>query len=203
MSARRRTPAGGSRRSAASPARRRAGSSPAPARGSRSRTPGGPRRPRVARTAPAAPASPAARSRARRAGLTTRAAVLGLVLCAVVLGLAYPLRTHLSQTAEIDRLTEEQAEREQRVVALQDSIDRWDEPEHIEVEARRRLHYVYPGETAYRLLLPPQPQVGEVAPGVPPVDEGPWWEKIWQSAQKSAAVPGDGDGQEPGPPAAP
>jgi cell division protein FtsB len=130
---------------------------------------------------------------ARRPGLTTRAAVLALVVCGVVLGLVYPFRTHLAQRAEIDRLVAEQEQRGARVAALEAEIERWDDPARVEAEARVRLGYVRPGETLYRVLDPAAPgeeQVPARSDGVPPLrSQSPWWEQLWHTAQGTDSVP--------------
>lgn len=131
--------------------------------------------------------------RPRRPGLTTRAAILALVVCGVVLGLAYPFRTHLAQRAEIERLVTEADDRAARVAGLEADLARWAEPAHVEAEARRRLGYVHPGETLYTVLDPTAPPAAEEprAPtGVPPLrQQAPWWSQVWHSAQGSDAAP--------------
>jgi cell division protein FtsB len=160
--------------------------------------PRGGRRPGLTRRATGAGASVAPGpgqppGRPRRPGLTTRAAVLALVICGIVLGLAYPFRTHLAQQAELERLVAEQEERSARVAALETDLARWDDRAHVEAEARRRLGYLHPGETLYTVLdptAPPQVEERVATPGVPPLrEQAPWWSQLWHSAQGSDAAP--------------
>ena len=142
----------------------------------------------VRRTAPA-PAS-------RRSGLTTRAAVLGLVLCALVVSAALPLREFLSQRGEIDAATARQAAQQARVAALDKQLQQLKDPAYLKAQARVRLHFVMPGETAYVVLSPPVPVLatgtaaltGRAASG----PEAPWYSQVWGSvkaADRPAPLP--------------
>jgi cell division protein FtsB len=81
--------------------------------------------------------------------LTRRAAILASAVCAVVLLLAYPLREYASQRSEINSLREQSAAATQQVAALTEQQRRWQDSAYIRAQARQRLHYVMPGETAY------------------------------------------------------
>ena len=50
------------------------------------------------------PAEPAARRAPERARFTSRAAVLVVVICAIALSLAYPVREYIGQRRQIDQL---------------------------------------------------------------------------------------------------
>ena len=121
----------------------------------------------------------------RAGGLTTRAAVLGLVLAALVVSFALPLREYLAQRGEIRRLEQSQAAQRERVAELERARDRLADPAHIAAEARRRLHYVMPGETAY-VVLTPEELPGPTDPtaeenGLPAGPEAPWYSQVWGS----------------------
>jgi cell division protein FtsB len=88
----------------------------------------------------------------RRTRLTSRAAVLALVLCALVVALAYPLREYIAQRADIAAQQREADEARERVAELRDEKARWQDPAYVRREAREHLNYVLPGETGY--LLP-------------------------------------------------
>ena len=60
------------------------------------------------------------RRQARRSRLTGRAAVLVLVLCSLVVALAYPIRQYVSQRAEIAEMEQRREEARQRVEDLRD-----------------------------------------------------------------------------------
>lgn len=123
----------------------------------------------------------------KKSGLTARAVVLGLVLCAVVLALAYPLRTYLAQRSEIAQLSAAKGASQQRVAQLQQQQDELADPATTIAAAHRRLHYVLPGETAY-IVVPP---VGDEPPSprpqrsaVPGADaSGPWYSRLWHTTR--------------------
>ncbi|QRN81813.1 MAG: septum formation initiator family protein, partial [Nocardiopsis sp. BM-2018] len=50
--------------------------------------------------------------------LTSRAAILALVVCAIALSLAYPLREYVMQQAQIAQLQDERARMEENVAYL-------------------------------------------------------------------------------------
>lgn len=106
--------------------------------------------------------------------------MLAIVVCAMALSVAVPLRTYWSQRAEMadqqerrSALTEEVRDLEQRKRELSD-------PAHVETEARERLGYVRPGETPYMVHVPPDP---EQSPGQqdPDAQDGAWYERLWRS----------------------
>ncbi|MFC7220723.1 septum formation initiator family protein [Streptomyces polyrhachis] len=85
----------------------------------------------------------------RRSRLTGRAALLALVLCALIVALAYPMRQYVSQRAEIADQRTEKERSAARVERLRDEKARWQDEEYLRRQARERLHYVTPGETSY------------------------------------------------------
>ena len=154
---------------------------------SSSRRPTTPRRSSAGtRTRPASPVAPPAvvKQRGRLSRLTGRAVVLLLVLAALVMSLAFPLREYVQQRSQIAALEAEAAHRQSRVESLQQQAQRWNDPDFVELQARDRLHYVFPGETGFVVLSPKdvqearQPEI-RVAPKV----SDPWYETLWSSLQ--------------------
>lgn len=136
------------------------------------------------RTAARTPVAPVA----SRSGITTRAAVLGLVVCALVLSAAVPLREYVSQRGEISRALAQQAEQRQRVAALEARKKQLEDPAYVKQVARERLHYVMPGETAYLVLQPDAPAAEPDAPAVKPSgSSAPWYSQLWGSVQAADA----------------
>lgn len=128
------------------------------------------------------------RAALRRTALTKRAAVLGIVVCMLVLTLAYPLRSFLSQRAQIRDVAEQNAQDRAQVAQLQQSVDRYKDPKYIEQLARTRLHYQFPGDKVYYLppAAPSQPVVhreGHTKVAVTP--ETAWYDQLWGSAVSS------------------
>jgi cell division protein FtsB len=112
---------------------------------------------------------------------TTRAAVLALVLCALVLTAAVPAREFLAQRSQISGLESGQAAQRQRVEALEVERRQLQDPAHVQRLARERLHFVMPGETAYVVLRPSQAPAPAAEDG-PVQAEGagaPWWSQLY------------------------
>jgi cell division protein FtsB len=86
-------------------------------------------------------AGPARRTNAPRRPpqLSGRAVALGLLLVALVLAYAYPVRTYLAQQAEIDQLQQAEIEQRKRIQDLNDALARWEDPEYVAAQARARL----------------------------------------------------------------
>ena len=80
--------------------------------------------------------------------------MFAIVVCALALSVAVPLRTYLSQRDEVEVTEERQAELRAQVDALEERKAQLDDPAQVEAEARRRLRYVMPGETPYMVELP-------------------------------------------------
>ncbi|MBL1066208.1 septum formation initiator family protein [Streptomyces sp. 7-21] len=121
----------------------------------------------------------------RRSRLTGRAALLALVVCGLVVALAYPLRQYVSQRADIaDQRSELERAREE-VRELRDLKARWQDPAFVERQARERLHYVRPGETAY---IVPGAGSGAGAPGLgddTDAAEQPWYDNLWDGVDRA------------------
>nr|WP_255430018.1 septum formation initiator family protein [Streptomonospora sp. PA3] len=109
--------------------------------------------------------------------MTSRAAILALVICVIALSLAYPLREYLAQRARIAELREEQAQTEQAVNELQQRREELQDPAYIEREARTRLHYQYPGERAYVVVS----DEDEKDAGADAESTEPWFTRLWKS----------------------
>jgi cell division protein FtsB len=136
-----------------------------PAREPSRRTTGGRRPQSVRRPKDGRPALPVAAGRAGRSrtvraaaafGLSTtrRAAVFAIVVCALALSVAVPLRTYLGQRDDVAVEEQRQADLRAQVEALEERKAQLDDPAQVEAEARRRLRYVMPGETPYMVELP-------------------------------------------------
>lgn len=121
--------------------------------------------------------------RASRPALTGRAAILILVLAALVVTLAIPLRAWLAQRSEIAALEADVAASRERVASLQQELQDWEDPAFVIAQARSRLHFVFPGEVGYVVL-------GEDDRPIVPsdeadVDESPWYSRLWDSARQA------------------
>ena len=89
---------------------------------------------------------------------TKRAAVLAVVVCALALTVAVPLRNYVTQRQELAAVTEQQQALAAEVDELTRQRDRLADPAEIAAQARSRLGYVMPGEVPYVVQLPDRPQ---------------------------------------------
>jgi cell division protein FtsB len=123
-------------------------------------------------------------------GLTTRAAVLALLVCALLLALTVPMREYLAQRARVARLEAQVDEQQRRVDALEARKQRLQDPAYVEQLARERLHFVRPGEIPYILLTPsPSPSptgVGDHAV-TPAGKQGPWYTRLYATIETAGA----------------
>ncbi|GAA2130263.1 hypothetical protein GCM10009802_38220 [Streptomyces synnematoformans] len=102
--------------------------------------------------------------------------MLALVVCSLVVALAYPLRQYIAQRAEIAELERDKRDAQQRVEELRDEKARWEDPEYVRRQAREHLHYVLPGETGY-LMRDGSGSARSGAAGE--AADRPWYENLW------------------------
>ncbi|MFE9096657.1 septum formation initiator family protein [Streptomyces sp. NPDC007264] len=127
------------------------------------------------------------RRQAHRSRLTGRAALLALVLCSLIVALAYPMRQYVSQRADIADLERQQEQARRRVEQLRDLKARWQDDAYAEQQIRQRLHYVMPGETGYVVIGPrpaEQPRTDRTT------SLRPWYANIWYGVDTSDASSG-------------
>ncbi|MFF4400817.1 septum formation initiator family protein [Streptomyces sp. NPDC001480] len=122
---------------------------------------------------------------ARRSRLTSRAALLALVVCTLVVALAYPMRQYVSQRAQIADLQREKQQAKERVEELRDLKARWQDDTYAEQQIRRRLHYVMPGETGYVVI---DPGAAKQARADLVAADRPWYANVWDGVDKSDAA---------------
>ncbi|PKW09489.1 Cell division protein FtsB [Streptomyces sp. 1222.5] len=121
---------------------------------------------------------------ARRSRLTGRAALLALVLCSLIVALAYPMRQYVSQRAEIADLQHRQEQARRRVEQLRDLKARWQDDAYAEQQIRHRLHYVKPGETGYVVVDPGSARQSRTDLRAA---HRPWYANVWDGVDKSDA----------------
>jgi cell division protein FtsB len=135
-------------------------------------------------TAPADPPPPAAHERAR---FTSRAAVLAVVICAIALSLAYPVREYIGQRRQIDQLEAQRQTIEIQLHRLDALHHKLTSRAYIEQQARDQLHMCLPSQTCY-VVIPAKPAAGQNAaragsPGTP------WYERLWHSVRTANQAP--------------
>ncbi|WP_337974844.1 septum formation initiator family protein [Cellulomonas sp. NTE-D12] len=128
--------------------------------------------------------------------LTVRAMVLGLVLLLAFV-LVYPtLHSYLEQQTQLAQLRAQVAAAQQHNSDLQADLKRWDDPAYVKAQARERLNFVMPGETAFRVVDPQT--VPDTAPNAPKTGASdgsgavgstqPWYLDVWQSVRAAGAA---------------
>ena len=118
---------------------------------------------------------------ARSTRLTGRAALLAVVICAIALSLAYPVREYLAQRQQIDQLLAQHQATQAEVAALQQDEAALGQTAYIEQQAEYRLHMCFPDEQCYEVIAGSSSAASPSAK--PPAD--PWYAKLWQSVQRA------------------
>ena len=88
----------------------------------------------------------------RKGSITGRALVLAVVLVVLAVTLAVPIKSWFAQRAQIAGLEADVAAAQAQVDSLKLQKERWADPAFVAAEARRRLHFVLPGEVGYVTL---------------------------------------------------
>jgi cell division protein FtsB len=138
---------------------------------------------------PPSPPSPPrpGRPQLRPTKLTGRAALLAVVMCAIALSLAYPVREYIGQRRQIDQLLATQQSLSQQVKSLQAEQQKLSEPSYIEQQARDQLHYCMPTEKCYVIVgSSPAPDATTQHAPTP----ASWYSKLWGSVQKADQTTG-------------
>jgi cell division protein FtsB len=123
----------------------------------------------------------------RRPSFTGRAAVLAVVLAALAIALAGPLRQLLSQRTQIAGLRAGVSAQQQQIATLEQQQKLWTDPAYIKAQARERLHYVMPGQVPY-VTLAPTPAASANPSAVAAAADGPWYSQLWGSIKGAGAV---------------
>jgi cell division protein FtsB len=129
-----------------------------------------------------AEARPAASPRPK---LTSRAAVLVVVVCAIALSLAYPVREYIAERRQIDQLEQENAQLAGRVQRLRSQQREITSPAYIEQQARDQLHMCFPTQVCY-VVVDPAPPRGQTARSQATT---PWYGVLWASVRKADQAP--------------
>jgi cell division protein FtsL len=126
------------------------------------------------------PASP------RSTRLTSRAAVLAVVICAIALSLAYPVREYIGQRQQIGQLVAQRQATLTQVKNLQAEQAKLSDRSYIEQLARQELDMCFPGTQCY-VVEGSQPLLS----GTRPQQSGPapWYSELWQSVEQADASP--------------
>lgn len=131
-------------------------------------------------------AGPARRLKAPRQPIRVsgRAAALGVLLLALTLAYAYPLRVYLAQQAEINKLESNQRLQRDHIQDLVDQVARWNDDEFVIAQARARLQLVKVGERLYVV------GIDQTTAGGATADQAvAWYQQTWTSVQTADDPP--------------
>ncbi|MBO8199593.1 septum formation initiator family protein [Streptomyces smyrnaeus] len=118
----------------------------------------------------------------RKGRLTGRAALLALVLCSLVVALAYPTRQYVTQRSEIADQREQAEHARAAVERLREQRARWQDPAYVEQQARKHLHFVRPGETGY-IMRDGTADVRRPRPHGPA--DRAWYQNLWDGVDSA------------------
>ena len=117
-----------------------------------------------------------------RSRLTSRTAVLAVVLCAIALSLAYPVREYIAQRRQIDQLEAQRQSIAANLSRLEAEQRKLTSNAYVEQQARDRLHMCLPTETCYVIITRHRPAAAAAPTHVP---GSSWYERLWKSVQQA------------------
>ncbi len=117
-----------------------------------------------------------------RPRFTSRAAVLVVVICAIGLSLAYPIREYIAERRQIDQLEAENAQLAIGVQRLKSEQSEISSPSYIEQTARDQLHMCFPAQTCY-VIVPPNSRAHGKAGRAQSAAAAPWYGALWASVR--------------------
>ena len=122
----------------------------------------------------------------RTTRFTSRAALLAVVICAIALSLAYPVREYMAQRLQIDQLIAQRQTMLIQVKNLEAEQAKLSDRSYIEQLARQELDMCFPGTQCY-VIEGSQPLIG----GAQPQRTGPapWYAKLWRSVEQADTSP--------------
>lgn len=128
----------------------------------------------------------------QRGSVTARLALLGLVLCAVLLALATPLQHYLAQQQAITAARAQAGAQRAAIDQLHHDLQLWSQPGYIEAQARERLRYTTPGTANYDVIGASRRSVALRSQGRASVPADPstsWYARLWDSVVAAGAAP--------------
>ncbi|MFI7003467.1 septum formation initiator family protein [Nocardia sp. NPDC050175] len=137
-------------------------------------------------------------------GLSTgKAVILAIVVCALALTLAVPMRTYFTQRAEAAQLHQQRKDLESDLQRLRDRRAQQQDPAYIRSEARDRLRLVLPGETPYIVQVPGMEAAAPPTAVTRSREPDPWYTELWRSISEPQSAPAADKAAPPAPPVAP
>ncbi|MDN5745220.1 MAG: septum formation initiator family protein, partial [Nocardioidaceae bacterium] len=130
----------------------------------------------------------------QKSRLTSRAAILVLVLAVLAVSFASSLRAYLEQRSNIASAGQEIAERKADIADLKREKERWEDPAYVAQQARERFGFVARGETPFIVVdRSGNPIDGDTKLDDPTSVAGPeeptWYESAWDSMKLAGNPP--------------
>ena len=119
-----------------------------------------------------------------RPKFTSRAALLAVLICAIALTLAYPVREYIAERRQIAQLQAEDAQLAIKLHKLKAQQRALTSPVYIEQQARDQLHMCFPTQTCY-VVINPVPAHGAAARSRAAT---PWYGLLWKSVGEANKV---------------
>jgi cell division protein FtsL len=113
--------------------------------------------------------------------------VLVVVLCAIGLSLAYPIREYIAERRQIDQLEAENGQLAVSVQRLKSEQHAISSPSYIEQIARDQLHMCFPTQTCY-VIVQPETRSHDKA-GRTTQSAAPWYGALWASVRAADRQP--------------
>ena len=110
--------------------------------------------------------------------------MLAVVICAIALSLAYPVREYVTQRRQIDSLVAQQQVMLAQVKSLEAQQAKLSSRSYIEQLARQELDMCFPGTRCY-IVEGGQSLIS--AAHTPRPGPAPWYDKLWRSVQQADA----------------
>jgi cell division protein FtsL len=123
-----------------------------------------------------------------RPRFTSRAAVLVVVVCAIGLSLAYPIREYIAERRQIDQLEAENAQLAIGVQRLKSEQSEISSPSYIEQIARDQLHMCFPAQTCY-VIVPTRSRVHGKVGRIQSATASSWYGALWASVRAADKEP--------------
>lgn len=140
-------------------------------------------------------------------GSSRRLVVLGAVFVLLAIMLVPTVRAYFAQRDANAALGDKVARQQQTVDQLRADIERYNDPAFVERQARERLGWVKPGETAWRVTGGQDSSAGRMLGGmaIPADPDGarPYYERIWTSVLIADRTTEGGPATQPLPTATP
>lgn len=119
---------------------------------------------------------------AKRPQLTGRAAILAVVVCAIAMSLAYPVREYIANRRDLAALQEEKARVDSETRRIAQQAEQIKDPNDIKRRAKEELHYCGAGEKCYVVMDSP-PEQAKTAVKQQAAAPPPWYQTLWESVE--------------------